>query len=243
MSYILDALKKAEQKRRQGAFPNLLSVHEQTGFKARKPARWPYILISILLVSIGALLPRLYEKYSGAQNRGGVSVTAAPQEGAPSVAVTPLRSTAAVHNDRTPDAIQQTTPAHEPIGQQTRGKSEEKSVNLVSTKRKAETAPINAPVSAAVTSLPKMGPSSKRITLKRITLKESDLPPAIQQELPKVVISAHIYDSNPSSRMIFIQGSAVHEGDNVAAGLRLESIIPEGVILSYKGYRFYKPLF
>jgi len=238
MSYILDALKKAEQKRRQGAFPNLLSVYERTGFKAGKPARWPYILISILLVSIGAILPRLYEKLSGAQNRGKVSVTAAPREGAPFVAAAPLRSTAAVHNERTHDAIQQTTPAHEPIGRQTRGKSGKKTVNLVSTERKADTAPVNVPVSEALTSLPEMGPSSKS----RI-LKESELPPAIQQELPKVEISAHIYDSNPSSRIIVIRGSAVHEGDNVAAGLRLESIIPEGVILSYKGYRFYKPLF
>jgi len=217
MSYILEALKKAEQKRRQGAFPDLLSVHEQTGFKAGKPVRWQYIMISILLVSIGAVLPRLYEKYSGAQNRERLSVTAAPPGGAPSVAVTPLRSTA---------------------GRQNRGKSEKKSVNLVPLERKADIASIDVPVSADVTSLPDAGASSKRITL-----KESELPPTIQQELPKVEISVHIYDSNPSSRIISIHGRAVHEGDNVAAGLRLESIIPEGVILSYKGYRFYKPRF
>ncbi len=233
MSYILDALKKAEQKRREGAFPNLLSVHQQTGFKAGKPARWPYILISILLVSIGAGLPRLYEKYSGAQNRERLSVKA-PPEGAPSDAVTPLSSTAAVHNDRTTSdmhaAIQQTTRAHEAIGRRTQRESEEKSVILVPAERKADTAPVTSP--------PEVGPSSKRTTL-----KESELPPVIQQEIPKVEISAHIYDSNPSSRIISIHGRAVHEGDNVAAGLRLESIIPEGVILSYKGYRFYKPLF
>jgi len=242
MSYILDALKKAEQKRRQGAFPDLLSVHERTGFKAGKPGKWPYILISILLVSIGAVLPRLYEKYSFPQNRERASVTAAPPDGTPSVAVTPLRPTAAVHNDRTTsdthDAIQQTTPVHEPIGRQTRGKSQKKSVNLVPAEREADTAPVNVPVSAAVTLLPEAGASSKRTTL-----KESELPPEIQQELPKVAISAHIYDSNPSSRIISIHGSAFHEGDNVAPGLRLENIIPEGVILSYKGYRFYKPLF
>ncbi len=222
MSYILDALKKAERKRRQGAFPDLLSVHEQTGIKAGKPARWPFILISILLVSIGAVLPRLFEKYSGAQNRERSSVTAAQPDSAPS---------AAIH-----DAIQRTTPAHGPTERHTPGKSENKSVNLVPTEQKADTAPINVPASSAVTPLPEMRPSSKRTTL-----KESDLPPAIQQELPKVEISAHIYDSNASSRIISVHGSAFHEGDNVAAGLRLESIIPEGVILSYKGYRFYKP--
>ncbi len=243
MSYILDALKKAEQKRRQGVFPNLLSVHEQTGFKAGKPARWLYILIGILLVTIGAVLPRLYENYLGAQNRERPSVAAALPEGARSVPVAPLRpTTAAVHNERATgdirDAIQQTTPAPGPIGRQTLEKSENKSVNLVPAERKADTSPINVPVSASVTSLPEEGASSKKITL-----KERELPPVIRQELPKIEISAHIYDLNPSSRIISIHGRAVHEGDDVAAGLRLESIIPEGVILSYKGYRFYRPLF
>jgi general secretion pathway protein B len=241
MSYILDALKKAEQKRRQGAFPDLLSVHEQTGFKAGKPARWPYILIGILLVSTGAVLPRLYERYSGAQNRERISVAPLP-EGVLSAPVTPLRPTSAVHNDRTTrdihDAIQQTSPAHVPAGRQPLEKSQKRSVNLVPAEREANTAPVNVPASAAVKSLPEMRPSSKRTTV-----TESELPPAIRQELPKVEILAHIYDSNPSSRIISIHGSAFHEGDNVAAGLRLESIIPEGVILSYKGYRFFKPLF
>jgi len=242
MSYILDALKKAEQKRRQGAFPDLLSVHKQTDFKAAKRARWPYILICILLVSIGAILPRLYERYSGVRDSERLPVTAAPPEGAPSVAVTPFRSTAAVPkagaaND-IKNAIQQTTRAHEPARQQPGGKSEKKSVGLIPSEKKADTAPVNIPATAAPTSLPEAAPSSKKITL-----KESELPQAIQQELPKVEISAHIYDSNPSSRIITIHGSAFHEGDNVAVGLKLESIIPEGVILSYKGYRFYKSLF
>ena len=118
------------------------------------------------------------------------------------------------------------------------GKVKEESVKLLPAERKAAAAPVNVPVSSTVTSLPEAGAPSKGITL-----KESELPPAIQQELPKVEISAHIYDSNPSSRIISVHGHAVHEGDNVAEGLRLESIIPEGVILSYKGYRFYKPLF
>ena len=242
MSYILDALKKAEQKRRQDAFPNLLSVHKQTGPKPGKPMRWPHILISILLVSIGAVLPWLYEKYSSAENREHVSVPAALPEGAPFVAITTLRSSPAVHNDRTArdihDAIQQTTPALGAIGRQTREKREKKSVTLIPTERTADTSPINVPDSSAVTPLPEAGASSKKITL-----KESELPPIIQQDLPKVEISAHIYDSNFSSRIISIHGRAYHEGDNVAAGLKLESIIPGGVILSYKGYRFYKPLF
>ncbi len=224
MSYILDALKKAERKRRQDAFPNLLSVNEQTGLKAGKPARWPYILISILLVSIGAVLPKLYEKYSGPHNRERSSVMAAVHNDRP---------TSAIH-----DAIQRTTPANKPAARQARKTSERESVNAAPAERKADTAPVKVPASASVTSLPEMGPPAKRITL-----KENDLPPAIQQELPKVQISALIYDSNPSSRIISIHGSAFHEGDNLAVGLRLESIIPEGIILSYKGFRFYRPIF
>ena len=66
----------------------------------------------------------------------------------------------------------------------------------------------------------------------------SELPLAIQQELPPLSISVHAYSGKAAERLVGINGRLLHEGDDAAPGLRLEQITPEGMILSYKGLNF-----
>ncbi len=66
----------------------------------------------------------------------------------------------------------------------------------------------------------------------------TELPLAIQQELPSMSVSVHAYSGKPAERLVDINGHLLHEGEDVAPGLRLEQITPEGMILSYKGYTF-----
>jgi general secretion pathway protein B len=66
MSYILDALKKLEQKRFQSEVPDLLTIHDE-GFKERKErASWPYFLLAVLILNAALLtvwiLPRKSQK-------------------------------------------------------------------------------------------------------------------------------------------------------------------------------------
>lgn len=71
------------------------------------------------------------------------------------------------------------------------------------------------------------------------TVIEMDkLPPSILQELPKIAVSVHLYSETPAKRLVGIGSRILHEGDFVAPGLQLEQIEPDGMILSYKGYRF-----
>jgi general secretion pathway protein B len=86
-------------------------------------------------------------------------------------------------------------------------------------------------------------PREAQSASKQALLREYELPPAIQQEIPKITISAHFYDADPSASIVSIRGNVMHEGQEVAAGLKLERITPEGVILNYKYYRFYRPVF
>ncbi len=53
-----------------------------------------------------------------------------------------------------------------------------------------------------------------------------------------MTISVHAYSGNPRDRMVGINNRMLREGDNVAPGLKLEQITPEGMILGYKGYSF-----
>jgi len=53
MSYILDALKKADKERKRGTVPNLSTDQDPTPHKQKKRSLWPCILIVVLLINAG----------------------------------------------------------------------------------------------------------------------------------------------------------------------------------------------
>ena len=66
----------------------------------------------------------------------------------------------------------------------------------------------------------------------------SELPLAIRQELPSMQISLHLYSTRPRNSFVSINSRMLQEGEDVAPGIRLEQITPDGMVFSYKGYRF-----
>jgi general secretion pathway protein B len=58
MSYILDALKKSDQERKQGDVPDLQTVHIPVTLETG-PARWPYVVIVFLMLSLAFVLGTL----------------------------------------------------------------------------------------------------------------------------------------------------------------------------------------
>jgi general secretion pathway protein B len=64
------------------------------------------------------------------------------------------------------------------------------------------------------------------------------LPLAIRQEIPSMTIPLHAYSSKPRDRLVSINDRMLREGESLTPGLRLEQITPDGLIFSYKGYRF-----
>jgi general secretion pathway protein B len=65
-----------------------------------------------------------------------------------------------------------------------------------------------------------------------------DLPPRLQAEIPKLRFAGHAYSSEPSRRLIVINGTIMREGDHIDAVTRLEKITWEGVVIDRKGVRF-----
>lgn len=65
-----------------------------------------------------------------------------------------------------------------------------------------------------------------------------ELPANIQQSLPAITIAAHIYSGDPGSRMTIINNKSLREGQSAGAGLVLEEITRNGVILKFQGKRF-----
>jgi general secretion pathway protein B len=66
----------------------------------------------------------------------------------------------------------------------------------------------------------------------------TELPLSIQQEIPVMTVQIHAYSNIPMNRSVCINFRTLHEGEYMAPGLRLEQITPDGMIFSYKGYRF-----
>lgn len=67
-----------------------------------------------------------------------------------------------------------------------------------------------------------------------------NLPINIRQEIPELTLSFLVYADKPAERMVNINGQMMREGQEVAPGLKIEEITPEGAVFSYKGLRFIK---
>jgi general secretion pathway protein B len=68
----------------------------------------------------------------------------------------------------------------------------------------------------------------------------AELPPSVRQELPAMKITVHAYSGDPGGRLVGMDNRILREGDFVVPGLELEEITPDGMILTYKGYRFHR---
>jgi general secretion pathway protein B len=67
---------------------------------------------------------------------------------------------------------------------------------------------------------------------------EGQIPPVpVQEDLPPLRIAGYIRDEEGGS-MAMINDRLVREGEEISPGLRLETILPDGAIFSFKGRRF-----
>lgn len=59
--------------------------------------------------------------------------------------------------------------------------------------------------------------------------------------LPELRLDMHVYDPKPQARFALINMHKVTEGQMVGNGVKVESITPEGVVLSHNGTKFLLP--
>jgi general secretion pathway protein B len=92
--------------------------------------------------------------------------------------------------------------------------------------------PAPAPVQAAA-------PAAPAEEEKLQTLRE--LPEAIQRTVPPITFGGYMYSKNPADRLLLIDKTLRHEGEEVAPGLVLEKLLPKAAVMNYKGYRYRVP--
>jgi general secretion pathway protein B len=77
----------------------------------------------------------------------------------------------------------------------------------------------------------------KAFDISKIPL-QYQLPMSIQQKLPEIKMSFHSYKYRPGSRLVRINGRIMREGQDMTKEVKLEKIVPSGVVMLFEGRRF-----
>ncbi|MFO7577096.1 MAG: general secretion pathway protein GspB [Pelovirga sp.] len=224
MSFILDALRKAENKRRKQAGEELHTVYEPV---QRKPARSGFWIVvgvivlcaNVVLVAWMVMSPRqpppvvpLVQEEPLA-DRGPAMAVAQEPEAAP---VTSAPGTALVR----PVAPAPTGAGPAPLSPEPAATAEPP----------AQTGSEQArplPAAAEVASEP------DRI------YRISELPAAVRARLPALQMPLHAYNpADAAASLVQINGRVLRAGESINSDLVLEDISAEGAILRIGGYRF-----
>ncbi|MBC5785904.1 general secretion pathway protein GspB [Ramlibacter sp. USB13] len=96
-------------------------------------------------------------------------------------------------------------------------------------------APVAAKAPVAAASPP--APAASAATAERI-YNVAELPPDVQGQLPKLAISGGVHSDNAAQRMLIVAGQVVNEGAELAPGVVLEQIRPRTAVLRFRGYRY-----
>ncbi|MBV8037149.1 general secretion pathway protein GspB [Roseateles sp.] len=70
----------------------------------------------------------------------------------------------------------------------------------------------------------------------------ADLPESLRRELPKLAISGSVYSEDPASRFVIVNGEVLREGAKVGSDLVLEQIRTHELVLRFKGQRYRQPV-
>jgi len=64
------------------------------------------------------------------------------------------------------------------------------------------------------------------------------LPEAIQREVPRVTVGGYIYSPNPADRLLLVDKTLRREGEELAPGLVLERLMPKYAVMNFRGTRY-----
>jgi general secretion pathway protein B len=219
MSYILDALKKSDQERQQGTSPNLYSVHssipqgkDSRSFNHHLPF-WLIVGGIFLLFTCSGILFFLYQQHPAEKN------------------LIKTTETARLSTERQ-------TPQKTILAQPSDQVAEEKEISLPLPLVLVEDETI-VPRSITADDITSDPPTviETEDSQKSLPLLK-DLPSKLQAEIPILKFAGHTYSTNPSQRMIIINGKILREGDMIAPSTHLTEITWEGVTIEYNGTRF-----
>lgn len=226
MSFILDALKKSEERRLLrdvGRVPKQ-TILDLSWSGARRWPLWLFLAVLPVALAFGWWL-RGVSLHSSPESRATGPVASVPPDKALPV-VEPSRAMAPEAGKATPPVEVGRAAPFAPVPAESIVASGQPTPRVVASqpalrefqpqgKAPAQSPPVTKPL-----------PVSGRA------------PSARQDHLPKLTMSLHFYTANPAQRMVRIDNHIVREGQPLSENLVLEEITPTGALFSYAGERF-----
>lgn len=217
MSYILDALRRADAERERGAVPGLHSQPATPAPAAPSPVprRGPWIVAAAVLAVVAL---------------GGAVWWSAQRPAAPAVVVAqaPAPATARVDTPPPPAAASAGVEAVPRVGPP----------RIVTPPAVTAEAPARRPAAAMPTPAPAT-PATAAVAERVIPIDQ--LPAEQRRSLPQLSIGGAIYSDQPAARMLLVGGQLLHEGDTAAPGVTLERIGPRSAVLRWRELRYEVP--
>ena len=248
MSYILDALKKAnaEREHERGVAPGLYTQpareasksSTQIGGALKKSQALLWVLVVALLLCTATVSALVWPLLRPAPTLP-VPPQALPTQPAPPMATAPLLNSGTTNPansvSETPSANASPSP-----GKPVRVTPEPYNLTL-QTPQTSQTRPLTKPPPAmaqpapAIISRPRPVPPPPPSPAPPAP---QTLPASVRAALPPLVISGSTYSDNPTYRMLIINGQVYREGEFPTPELKLEQIRQKSALLGYEG-KFY----
>jgi len=235
MSYILDALKKAERERGIAQVPTLATVHD-----LRATPRFRLWAVSgLFMLGVAVLLWFFLPASRRVPSNAGepVRVASKPEVGriGESAHGTEVLPSATVPPAETMINVPGVSARKPAVNERRSNQSTQASTVQQQSKPQpgisspAERAPVQQPPPGAGRSSPEEGTRSPDAPQGK--------PASLRDAMAKMTMSIHLYSESQAERLVFINGRKYVEGDYVEGTYLLESITPEGAVLVYEGER------
>ena len=219
MSYILDALRKAEQERHLGQVPTLTAAPPLA--EPTQSRRFWYG-VTVLALGLNAMLLAFFlGRSQPALQPASVAAPAVAVPAATPAPRSPPSTSAASEKDGVPAVS-----SKEPVGQTVEPEAALPTVAPASRERHQK------PARSTVT------PGSMIIAPVPELMPPEPLSPADRRGMPALNLDIHIYSADPDKRFVVINGRHYREGERLSEGPVLESVVRDGAILRQDGRRF-----
>ena len=237
MSYILDALKRADTERERGAVPGLHTRHALPPLPPPGRGGKPFIVgAGAAALVLGALGAGLWFWRTPA-----APVRLAAVE--PAVAASPAGPLA--------QAVPPPAPVPAPAPKSVPASPSSAAPPAVAAPRAAATAtprPLpgaraSSAASAALTvpnpsSPSKVAPAQAAPAVQTAAPLLGELPEALRRQIPPLAISGSVYSENRAQRMLVVNNLVLFEGGAAAPEVNLEEIRAKSSVFSFRGTRF-----